>query len=179
MPLLDTILDHAAMLEAWTLCTVDDIPDDRWADQPAGLTNHPAWVIGHLCFAMDNLTRVLGGSPARDDAWYAPYIGGSTPSADRSVYPSSGELLDAFKAAGTALRDSVRAGGEAMLAHKVADEQVRAYFPTLGRWAAHVLLAEGAFHTGQLSAWRRARGMPSVFDNEQNLARMLHAPARA
>ncbi|MFG0275448.1 MAG: DinB family protein [Phycisphaerales bacterium] len=175
MPLLDTMLDHAAMLEAWTRCSAEDVPDARWAEQPGGLTNHPAWVFGHLAYAMDNLTRLLGVDVPRDEAWYAPFVGGSTPTAERSAYPSRDELLEAFSDSCSRLRRAVRAGGEAMLERPVEDEQIRAYFPTLGRWATHVLLAEGAFHTGQLSAWRRAQGMPSVFENEDNLAKMLHA----
>lgn len=175
MSLLNETLDHAAMCEAWTICTVDDVPDEQFADQPAGLTNHPAWVLGHLTFAFDNLARELGAAPGRDESWYAPFMGGSTPTNDRSAYPSKSELIDAFKDSCATLRRTVEQAGESKLNAPVADEMIRTFFPTYGRWAAHALTAEGAFHTGQLSAWRRAKNMPSVFDQESNLQRMLEA----
>ncbi len=175
MTFLDTVLDHATMLEQWAVCTVEDIDDAQFADQPAGLTNHPAWVLGHLTFAMDNLTRELGGNPQRDESWYAPFVGGSTPTSNRADYPGKDELITAFSDSCSSLREHVRNAGEAELAKEVANERIKAFFPTLGRWAAHVLLCEGAFHTGQLSAWRRAKNQPSVFENEANVHRILSA----
>lgn len=175
MSFLETTLEHAAMCEIWTRCSVDDVPDEDFAKQPAGLTNHPAWVLGHLTFAHDGLTRQLGGAVKRDESWYAPFMAGTTPSSSRADYPSKDELTSAFSDAARMLRATVKKAGEAKLQQPVADENIRDYFPTYERWAAHALTAEGAFHTGQLSAWRKAMGLPGVFDQEANLKRMLEA----
>ncbi len=81
----------------------------------------------------------------------------------------------AFSHSCGSLREHIRNAGEAELTKEVANERIKAFFPTLGRWTAHVLLCEGAFHTGQLSAWRRTKDQPSVFENEANIHRMLSA----
>ncbi len=174
MAFLDTVLQHAAMLEQWTLCSLEDIPSERFTEQPGGLTNHPAWIVGHLAYAMDNVTVLFDAPPARDDAWHAPFKGGTAPTAERDDYPSKDELLAAFGEACQTLRRVVREAGEAALTREIEGE-MRPFLPTLGRWVAHALLTEVAFHTGQLSAWRRASGLPSVFEVEANAPRMMAA----
>lgn len=173
MSFFNTSLEHAAMLEQWTLCTVEDIPDELWTDQPGGLTNHPAWVLGHLVVAFDNVTKQLGVTVPRDDEWRKPFDGGSKPSANRGDYPSKDELIATFKDSAQSLRRALAGAGESALEKPVEDEQIAPFFPTLGRWAVHCLLSEGAFHTGQLSAWRRAKGMPAVFEVEANGPRLM------
>ena len=173
MCMLSEILTHAAVFEQWALCTVEDVPAGDFTAQPAGLTNHPAWVMGHLTYAMDNVTRQLGGTVSRDESWYQPFIGGSEPTDDASAYPDKDALLAAFRDAAATARNAVRNAGEKGLAAPVEDERLSAFFPTMGRWALHAIVCEAAFHTGQLSAWRKARGMGSVFANEANIARMM------
>ena len=173
MSFLDEALSHAAMLEQWTLCSVEDVPDDQMAEQPAGLPNHPAWILGHLVGAFDALTRALGQDVARDDAWYERFRQGTKPTSNRSDYPSKDDLIAAYTDACRSLRKAIQAAGESVLDQPVDNEQLAAFFPTNGRWTAHCLLSEGAFHTGQLSAWRRAKGLPSVFDVEANLPRLM------
>jgi uncharacterized damage-inducible protein DinB len=159
-------------MRRWTLCTVDDIPDGSFADLPIGCANHPAWVLGHLTGGMDNITRHLGEHASRDDAWAAAYDTGSTPTTDRDAYPGKSALIDAFTDAGRSVADAVRRVGEAGLSGP-ASEAVRAFFPTTNQWVLHVLIAEHAFHTGQLSVWRRGMGLPSVFEVEGNIERLM------
>jgi len=173
MPILDTILQHAAMCEQWTLCTVDDVPDEQWAEQPGGLPNHPAWVLGHLVLAMDTVARRLGAEVPRDESWYEPFLAGTEPVADRSAYPSREELVSAFGQACRGLRTAVRAAGEAGLDRPTDVPEMAVLVPTIGQWALHVLVCETAFHTGQLSSWRRVKGLPSVFEQEANQRRMV------
>jgi len=155
------------------LCTVDDIPDEQWAEQPGGLTNHPAWVLGHVTFAMDNVTRQIGGTVQRGEAWAEPFRGGTTPTANRSNYPGRDELISAFTDSCRTLRATLRAAGEPAFDRPVDNERLRGFFPTLGRWTTHAMLCEVAFHCGQLSAWRRAKGLASVFENEANIERLV------
>lgn len=182
MSLRDAALDHAAMLEQWTLCSVEDVPDERFAAQPAcadhAMPNHPAWILGHLVFAMDNLARHLGGDVSREkDAWGERFGGGTTPVEDASAYPAKAELIDAFRDAAATLRSTLQSVDEATFDEAIEDERIRAIFPTNGRFTLHVLLCEVAFHTGQLSAWRRAQGLPSVFDDQERVRRLLTATA--
>jgi hypothetical protein len=172
MPFLDAALMHAAMVEQWMLCTVDDIPDEQWADQPNGLTNHPAWVVGHLVVAFDNVTTKLGETVKRDEAWNAPYLPGSAPTSNRSDYPLKEELIESFRDAASGLRRTVLRSSPEKLSASIDDEQRAPYFPTIDRWMVHCLLFEPAFHAGQLSAWRRAKGMQPMLEVEGSLARI-------
>lgn len=40
------------------------------------------------------------------------------------------------------------------------DERYREVFPTLGHAVLHILTVHTAIHLGQISAWRRAMGLP-------------------
>ncbi len=43
---------------------LDAIPEEKMADQPAGLPNHPAWTLAHLSIAANYmLIPALGGKP--------------------------------------------------------------------------------------------------------------------
>ncbi len=175
MSILETLLDHNTMLQQWVLCTVEDVDDAQWAEQPAGLTNHPAWVLGHLTNAIDNVIRQLGGAVDRAPEWAKQFAGGSMPTNNRSDYPSRDELISAYTGACENLRAVVRQAGEDVFDMPVENERIRAFFPTVGRWVSHVLLSECAFHAGQLSAWRRSKGLSSVFESEANIGRMISA----
>lgn len=173
MTALDTLIAHSATMQEWAVLTAHDIPDEEFADQPGGVANHPAWVLGHLTYAIDNLNALLGSPSGRDASWAEKFGGGSEPVADRSAYPSREELIETYQSAGETLRALVREHGAARFDEPLTDERLKAFFPTVGRFITHVMLVECSFHAGQLSAWRRAKGMPSVFSIESNMQRLL------
>lgn len=41
-----------------------DVPDELMAEQPRGMTNHPAWIIGHLVFIAQAIDSVIGINPS-------------------------------------------------------------------------------------------------------------------
>ena len=57
--------------------------------------------------------------------------------------------------------EAYRAADESLL-NQPAPEPMRGRFQTLGILAAALLSMHFALHNGQLSAWRRAMGLPSV-----------------
>ena len=173
MGVQEAVLELAKMMEQWTLCTVEDVDEDAFARRTKAVPNHPAWVLGHLVDGFDAVTRELGGDVDRGRAWAERFGPGTTPVADRAAYPSKDELLGAFRDAAARLRRAVAASWDAGFEAPTRDAEVRAYFPTAGRWAVHVLLGEVAFHTGQLSAWRRTQGLAPVFADERRVARLL------
>lgn len=148
-------LDHLKMLVA-------DIPDDQMSDQPPGLVNHPAWSIGHLCAAAQFGVSLLGGEPSIPAGWAELFGRGSKPVSDPSKYPDKAALLAEFERCHKQLTEVVAAADEAKLAQETPDPNFRQVAPTLSDVVVFVLIHHTAMHLGQISMWRRAKGLASV-----------------
>ena len=158
------VTEHAAFVNQFIADMVRDIRDDRLADQPGGQVNHPAWILGHLSTGRDRLGQFLDLPPRLEPGWMAKYGFGSTPSANRADYPSKDELLNLYLTGRAELIAAVSAAEDSTLAAPIPDERLRQLFSTVGRFTVQALIAEPMFHLGQISAWRRAMGLPNVFD---------------
>ena len=159
------MLDRERTLYAFVLhycrLLVGDINDARLAEQPAAGMNHPAWVLGHLAIAADYAAILLGGGKALDETWHARFGPGSVVTAERAAYPAKAELLAAVAAG----HERVDQAAAAVSAERLARPQRRLFpehFPTVGDMAAHLMTTHPCIHLGQLSAWRRLVGLPSV-----------------
>jgi hypothetical protein len=133
--------------------------------------NHAAFILGHLAWTCDqgvNLLKesvpaatALGDSSWNDAKWKELFAINAKPSLDRKVYPSKEALLaaleDGHKRFATAMR-----GVNAEVMAQPAPERMRARFPDLGHLLVALLTSHEASHLGQLSAWRRALGLPPV-----------------
>jgi hypothetical protein len=142
---------------------VADVPDEQMTAQPVPgrMMNHPAFLLGHLAWAKDNGVAMLGGTPRL--AHLKDLHGmGATPRTERSAYASTAQLIEWLEAAHAALRVAVEGATPAQLAAPPA-ERMRARFPTLGTMLAGLMTGHFTNHLGQMSAWRRAMGLPSVF----------------
>jgi len=141
---------------------VADIDDDQMAVQPHSGMNHPAWVLGHYALGADFVAQLLGQPLLTDDDWMAMFGPGSTPTTDRTVYPSKDALLDtARKTHARAIELMTHATPE-QLAAPNATPFFPEVFPTTGDLLTHLLTTHGALHLGQLSAWRRSVGKSAV-----------------
>jgi len=159
-PVYDFALGYAQKLVA-------DLADDQMCAQPVAgrMMNHPAFLLGHLALVHDSRAGVLSGDPAGTallPEWKELFSMGAKPLADRSRYPSKAELLKALEAAHGRLAAAVAATAPEKLAEP-APEPMRARFPTLGHMLLGLMTSHYSSHLGQLSAWRRAMGLPSVF----------------
>src|SRR5687768_9545859 len=125
-------LDHLRRLVA-------DVPDADLARQPAGVVNHPAWVIGHLTHSCQAIGEELGLAAWLPADWESRFGTGSTPVGRRGAYPSKDELLAALADGQRRVEDGLRALGEDGLARPLPDARYRAAFPTIGDAALHVL----------------------------------------
>ncbi len=141
---------------------VDDVPDDKWCAQPAGIPNHPAWVIGHLAVTSDFALKSLGGSPACPEAWGELFANGTTPVADAAKYPDKATLLQALEDGHGRVAAALEGATDAQLTAKL-ETGPKELFPTVGDLASFIMMGHEATHLGQLSAWRRAAGLGSVF----------------
>jgi hypothetical protein len=159
-PVYDFALIYAQKLVA-------DVPDDQMCAQPVAgrMMNHPAFILGHLALVHDGRAGALNGDPAGVallPEWKELFNMGAKPLADRARYPSKAELLKALEAAHGRLAAAVATVPPEKLAEP-APEPMRARFPTMGHMLLGVMTSHYSNHLGQLSAWRRAMGFPSVF----------------
>jgi hypothetical protein len=75
---------------------VDDLSDEQMVCQPAGVVNHPAWVIGHLARSFQQLGEEIGIEPWLDDDWKRRFGTGSLPVGTSESYPRRSELFHAL-----------------------------------------------------------------------------------
>jgi uncharacterized damage-inducible protein DinB len=129
---------------------------------PGRVMNHAAFVLGHLAWASENGVKFLGEQPAWADEWRELFGTGATPQADRSRYPAKAALLQRLEEAHGHLAAAVGRATPETLAQP-APERMRGRFPTVGSLLLGLMTSHQAGHLGQLSAWRRALGLPSVF----------------
>lgn len=134
------------------------IPDERAAEQPGGIKNHPAWTLTHVCVANDFAAKMLDRVGLTPKRWAEIAAPGTQPSPDRAVYPSLGELLTTL----TRLHDAVSAGVRekpASFYDQPAPENIRHLAPTMGHILTYLLACHEQVHLGQLQAWKRAASL--------------------
>jgi len=141
---------------------VSDVAASDMVAQPAGVTNHPAWVIGHLSYTFQMLGGAIDVPPWLNDGWAARYGTGSVPIADVGLYETKDHALAALHDAQSRITRAVEGLNEARLNEPFPEESYRNVFPTIRHALTQVLVGHTAFHVGQLSAWRRAMGLPTM-----------------
>jgi hypothetical protein len=138
----------------------NDIPDEKFCEQPGGVLNHPAFVLSHLACTSDFICSMLG-APSAPRPWQKDFNSNAKPHGDRSKYPSKAELLATLEDGHVRVARAFEAVDEAVLAKE--SEFAKWGFPKVGDMVLHLLVAHEATHLGQLSMWRRAQGMPPLF----------------
>lgn len=160
---VDNVLaSHAFNLMYARKLTADIKPEQACA-QPHGVPNHAAWVIGHLAASCDFAGSFLGLAPASPKEWGTLFGNKSKPVADASKYPPLPELIAALEQGHARLVKAAKAAPASVFAGPCKVEGFNKMFPTVGDALAFILTGHEAMHLGQLSAWRRALGLPSVF----------------
>ncbi len=141
---------------------VSDIDADDMVAQPSGITNHPAWVIGHFTFSCQAIGGEIGVA-----CWLPPtcadqYGTGSIPTADINLYPEKHRALAMLRKAQSRIVKAVEQLSKAQLDAPLSDEKYRVILPTVRHALTQVLIAHPANHIGQLTIWRRAMGLPQM-----------------
>jgi DinB superfamily len=151
----DGMVDYAKRLVA-------DVPEEKMADQPAPGMNHAAWVLGHLAYVFDSMIAVWGEKPTMSPEWKELFNVPSKPQPDRSKYPSKAELLAEYEKNYRRIVDRVKTATPEDFDKEFPNPKLRGLLPTVGMAMVHILTSHQGQHLGQLSAWRRAQGMPGV-----------------
>lgn len=166
---MQTLLMHNLRIgfEANTsLCLklVDSIAADDAYSMPAEGVNHPAWILRHLSTYHPVILKLLRGENP-DDPGDAPFGRKSEPIADPSVYGSWTDIKAAYTLGVDEICETVTSLAsveQSTLLRTMPVERWRTRFPTAGSILAYLMVHHEGFHVGQLSAWRRFRGMPRV-----------------
>ncbi len=138
--------------------SVADLSEQQMVEQPMGVPNHGTWTLGHIVVSCQGMAAELGAAPWLPEDWESLFGYGSTPSPDRSRYPTKAELLAILAGAAGRLRQTLLAADESVLLRRLPDET----FPTMRDLLLQVVVAHTAYHAGQLAVWRRAIGRESV-----------------
>lgn len=141
---------------------VDDLPDADFCHQPAGVANHPAWLLGHLCYSFQAIGGEIGIAPWLPKDWGKTFGTGSVPTDVATDYPSRSSLVKAFEDATEKLRMAIAALSNDQLESPLPDEDYRKTLPTLGHALTHILIGHASIHVGQLTVWRAAMGLPRI-----------------
>ena len=141
---------------------VADVEPADMAAQPDGISNHPAWIIGHLTFACQLLGGAIGLKPWLPAEWVRCFAPGTSPVADASRYPPKDSVLAALADAQARLAAAVERLDDARLDAPFPVEAYRPVFPTVRHALTQVLVGHASFHVGQLSLWRKAMGLPRL-----------------
>jgi len=166
--MIDLLLSYYDRNADYARRLVADVTDDQWCAQPncgpGAIRNHAAWVIGHLAQVADKATGnfTLGLERRFPPQWDELFHGQSQPTADRAAYPDKPTLLAAYEAGHAHVAAALRLADDSLLAKPTPHEGFRARFPTVGVALLHLMVGHECVHLGQLSAWRRALGLPNV-----------------
>ena len=137
--------------------------------RPGGVevrSNHPAFIVGHLSLYPAKVFAALGrgSADAAPPAKYEELFKNGVECRDDpngTIYPPLSELREFFMRSFRAALSAIAEADDARLAGpNPAEGRMKELFPTLGSMLNFYLSGHAHAHLGQLSAWRRAQGLP-------------------
>ncbi len=144
---------------------VSDLSEAQMVAQPAtdptAPANHPAWVLSHLNVYVPIICSIIKGE-AFDDPKPHKFGMQSKPVADRAEYASKQELLDAFVSGHEQVAQLLGNADDSVFSQPVLLPRWKDVMPTAGVALPYLMLNHENGHLGQVSAWRRIQGFPSV-----------------
>ena len=123
--------------------------------------NHPAWIFSHLNVYLPIIASIIQGKPFEDPKGH-PFGMQSKPESDASIYASKDELVAAFVKGHEEVSRLLSETGDAALHREIELERWKPVMPTSAFALPYLMMNHENIHLGQLSAWRRIQGMPSV-----------------
>jgi len=139
----------------------DDVPDERFAEQPIEGLNHPAWLIGHVTPYNSVITALLRGEMF-ENPWYAECGKESSPVADRAAYASKDAILQRFVSTYEEAAGTIAAAPPEAWSSSFDHPEWGKQFDVVAPAVVYLATTHLALHLGQLSGWRRAAGLPRV-----------------
>jgi len=148
---------------AYGLRLIGDLAPGQWIEQPVDghAMNHPAWVFSHLNLYAAIAVRLCRGEAFEDPAEHA-YGAKSEPLASIDAYPPRGRMIEHWTRLHEDGAAALRAISDAVTSAPNPLERWRTMHPTVGDMLVTLMVKHESGHLGQLSAWRRAMGLPRV-----------------
>lgn len=144
---------------------VSDLSEEQMILQPApegkAPANHPAWVLAHLNTYVPIVQALVQGEGFADPK-DAPFGMQSKPETELNVYPAKADLLNDFVAGHERVADLLKSADASILEQAVTLDRWKNRMPTVASALVYLGMCHENLHLGQLSAWRRIQGMPSV-----------------
>lgn len=161
-PVVATGLQTMRFGRGFAKMVLDKTGDDLFFSIPHPGANHAAWVIGHLAttddFILTTMTGVKSGLP---EGWGKLFGGGSTVEPNPKKNPSRTELMAAFDERRAALEKWYTSIPDDQL-HTPVEGNIAMFLPTRSALGGACGFHDG-FHAAQISAARRASGLPPMF----------------
>ena len=144
---------------------VSDLSEDQMIAQPApdgkAPANHPAWVLSHLNVYHPIIGSLIAGEEFADPKGHQ-FGMDSKPEADGSIYQPKDQLIGTFVSGHDSVAKQIQSASPEFFENDVMLERWKATFPKAGFALPYLMLLHENLHLGQISAWRRIQGMPSV-----------------
>ena len=144
---------------------VTDLSEEQMVVQPnpgaRSVMNHPAWVFSHLNAYHPVIVSIIKGESFEDPAQHR-FGMKSKPEADRSIYASKDELVQAYVQGHDDVTAALTGATDAVFDHTIDLPRWKPVLPNAGIALPYLMLLHENTHLGQLSAWRRVQGLPSV-----------------
>ena len=144
---------------------VADLNEEQMILQPASNlespSNHPAWVLSHLNAYLPVVTSIIQGE-LFDDPKLHRFGMDSAPEADRTVYASKDDLIQEFVTGHESIAKLLGESDDSVFSKEIQLERWKPVMPIAGVALPYLMLNHENGHLGQISAWRRIQGMPSV-----------------
>ncbi len=161
---IDSTVKHSLKFNVGFLKTLlAGIEEDQMTHQPCPGMNHPAWIVGHLVVTMAGAAKIAGAGYVPPEGWPALFGKQSTPVGEAGAYPAKQTLLDELDKSIEALMPVMDQLDADALAAENPIEGFRERMPTVGDALTFIFNSHLGLHCGQLSAWRRAIGLPPLF----------------
>jgi len=141
---------------------LEKTPDELFHKPAFEGANNAAWVVGHVA-STDNyfLKALAGDAGALPESWDELFGMNSTPKTDAGDYPSRDELVAAMNERREKLEAWLGSLSDEELMRPIEGDLAQ-FASTLAQLGASLSFHDG-FHAAQISATRRATGLPPIF----------------
>lgn len=162
-PIASAVLITWKRNAGYALRMLEDLTPEQFTAQPVPgrIMNHPAWIACHLTLYPPVCTGLLLRRPFTDpiDHRYGQRSEVSTNPAD---YPPGRQIIAEYCAAHDQAQEALHSADPAVFAEPNPIERQREKHPSIGDMIVTLMVKHEMGHLGQLSAWRRAMGLPRV-----------------
>jgi hypothetical protein len=142
-----------------------DLTDEHMTMQPHGErerpVNHPAWAFSHMNVYLPVIQCVIRGERF-EDPMHHRFGMNSRPETEFGIYGTRLRILADWSRGHEAVCELLQHCDNTLFGRSVHLERWTTVMPTAGVCLPYLMLNHENMHLGQISAWRRVLGLPSV-----------------